>query len=543
MGDSPTNAISLKDRLIQSSKTSNNKHNVPIVKGGPADSLTDNATNDSQSISQYSDNHTNDAIITIGRNNSNDDSSNNTNRIQSVSSINSASQLNMKIQTDKYSAGKKSFAETTINASLPKKDQAIVFETIDNFPQIEYIIAISKLISPKNIKFVSRISNSRFCIYFNDKNSVDFLIDNHPSIKLNDHTTIKIRRLINPAKRIIISNVSPAIPNDSIILLLKEHNIQIVSPITHVNAGFNIPELAHILSFRRQVYINPDDFQKLPNSGLIMHENTPHRIFFSDDTLSCYLCKLKGHTSKQCKNPPSEAPKTKIYDSQDYTNYISNSNITDDIIVHNKPICNTLSEPMAHSNANSTVPTTIQPALLDDPVFMDITQEDSISLIPNTTNQTKRPALSSISSSLTPDSSSLKSPSHDTISKEIPPTISNSIPNKTSQPASKKIKRNKSIENLVLQLDETLEPIKSRFEEIPNKKINYNQFKFIIENTLGVPNPAPVLEPFNITCLEMIEVIEIIKPKINIPSLKNRMTRLCNALLDKALTAEPPQIE
>jgi len=542
MGDSPTKAISLKDRLMLSSKTSSNKPNVPIHNGGPAVSFADNATNDPLSTFQYSDNDTNDAIITIGRNNSNDDHCNNTNRIQSVPSINSASQLNTNIHTDKYSVGKKSFAETTINSSLPKKDQAIVFESIDNIPQIEYIIAISKLTLPKNIKFVSRISNSRFCIFFNDKNTVDFLIDNHPSIKLNDHTIIKIRRLINPSKRIIISNVSPAIPNDSILLHLKDHNIQIVSPITHVNAGFNIPELAHILSFRRQVYINPDDFQKLPNSVLIIHENTPHRIFFSDDTLSCYLCKLKGHTSKQCKNTSTEASKTKINESQEYTNYISNSNVTDDNIVYNKPSCNTLSERMVYPNSNSTSPTTNQHSLLDDPAPTEITQDDSIVLIPNTTNQIKRPALSSTSSSLTPDSSSLKSPSQGTISKEIPPTISNSKSNKTSQPASKKIKRNKSIENIVVQLDESLEPIKSRFDEIPNKKINYEQFKFIIENTLGVPNPAPVLEPFNITCLEMIEVIEIIKPKINIPSLKNRMTRLCNSLLDKALTTEPSQI-
>lgn len=543
MGDSSTKVISLKDRLIHSSKTSSNNPNVRAINGGLAVSPEDNTTNDPLSTFLYSDNDTIDAMISIDSNNANDDSNITSNRIQSVPSVNSASQPNMNSQTDKYSAGKKSFAETTSNTSLPKKDQAIVFESIDNIPQIDYIIAISKLTSPKNIKFVSRISNNRFCIFFKDKNTVDLLITNHPSIKLNDHTIIKIRRLINPAKRIIISNVSPAIPNDSIISHLKDHNIQIVSPITHVNAGFNIPELAHILSFRRQVYINPDDFQKLPNSVLIIHENTPHRIFFSDDTLSCYLCKLKGHTSKQCKNPPTETLKNKINVYQESTNYISNSNITDDNIAYNKPICHTLSEPMVHSNSNSSSPTTIQPTLLDDPIPSETSQDDSMFMTPITTNQIKRPALSSTSSSSTHDSSSIKSPAQGTISKEIPTTISNSKPNKKSQPASKKIKINKSIENLVSQLDETLEPIKSSFDEFPNKKINFVQFKYIIENTLGVPNPAPVLEPFNITCLEMIEVIELIKPKINIPSLKNRMTRLCNSLLDKALSTEHSQIE
>ncbi|KAF0712654.1 DNA replication licensing factor MCM4-like [Aphis craccivora] len=166
---------------------------------------------------------------------------------------------------------------TILNETCPKKDQAIVFDSIDNIPQIDYVLAICKLIPSKCINYVSRISNNRFCVYFTDKNSVDYLIENHSNIVINDHSSIKIRRLINPAKRIIISNVSPAIPNISIKALLQEHNIQLLSQITHINAGFNIKELAHILSFRRQVYINPNDFAKLPSSLLIIHDNTPHR--------------------------------------------------------------------------------------------------------------------------------------------------------------------------------------------------------------------------------------------------------------------------
>lgn len=72
--------------------------------------------------------------------------------------------------------------------------------------------------------------------------------------------------------------------------------------------GVNIKKLVHIFNFRLEVYINPDDFRKLPYSLLINHENTPHRIFLSDNMLSCYLCKLKSHSLKQCKNSPTEDP-------------------------------------------------------------------------------------------------------------------------------------------------------------------------------------------------------------------------------------------
>lgn len=53
-------------------------------------------------------------------------------------------------------------------------------------------------------KYISRISY-RFCVFFVNKNTVDFLIENHPIIILKDHTLIKIRRIIIPAKRIMIS--------------------------------------------------------------------------------------------------------------------------------------------------------------------------------------------------------------------------------------------------------------------------------------------------------------------------------------------------
>jgi len=86
-----------------------------------------------------------------------------------------------------------------------------------------------------------------------------------------------------------------------------------------------------------------------------------------------------------------------------------------------------------------------------------------------------------------------------------------------------------------------LEPTKIGFKEIPNKKINYEQFKYIIENSLGVSNPDSVLKNFKITCLEMIEYLEIIKPKIKNQSMKNRLTRLCSSLLDKALSSEQHQ--
>lgn len=106
----------------------------------------------------------------------------------------------------------KTFAETTVNIQFPKKDQAIVFNSIKDVPQIEYIKAFSQFTSPTNITFASRISNNRFCIYFANK----YIIISQQSHIVINNSKIILHHLFNPAKRIILSNVQPIIPHDVI---------------------------------------------------------------------------------------------------------------------------------------------------------------------------------------------------------------------------------------------------------------------------------------------------------------------------------------
>jgi hypothetical protein len=54
-------------------------------------------------------------------------------------------------------------------------------------------------------------------------------------------------------------------------------------------------------SFRRQVYLHPNDIHRLPSTLLINYDQTDCRIFFSDNTVLCYICKQIDHTSNHCK--------------------------------------------------------------------------------------------------------------------------------------------------------------------------------------------------------------------------------------------------
>lgn len=195
----------------------------------------------------------------------------------------------------------KTFAEITANVSFLKKDQAIIFNTIQDVPQIEYIKAFSQLTPPNNIKFASRISNNRFCIYFASKNIVEKIITKQSFITINN-TKIPYGRFINPAKRIIISNVQPIILHDIISEAIYNVSIKMLSPIMFLKAGFSNDEFGHIGSFKRQMYIHPEHSGKIPSSILVHFEQTEYRIFLSDDTLTCYSCKQTSHTSNHCKN-------------------------------------------------------------------------------------------------------------------------------------------------------------------------------------------------------------------------------------------------
>lgn len=193
-----------------------------------------------------------------------------------------------------------SFATITSNEKPPSRDQALVFNSIDGIRQVEYILEIAKLIPPKDIIYVSRISNNRFCVFLSSKDILETLLGKSETISINEHT-IPMRRLINPAKKITISNVCPSIPNQTILDELKKIDIIPVSQIIHIKAGINIEGFEHIRSFRRQMFIKQEDTNKLPGSLVINNNQTLFRIFFTDDKIICFLCKGMGHTTTSCK--------------------------------------------------------------------------------------------------------------------------------------------------------------------------------------------------------------------------------------------------
>ncbi|KAK9296917.1 hypothetical protein QLX08_009225 [Tetragonisca angustula] len=83
--------------------------------------------------------------------------------------------------------------------------------------------------------------------------------------------------------------------------MFKRNNIKLYSKITPLKAGIT-SDLAHILSFRMQVYVDPEDVKRIPSFFPITLENNTFRIFATTEKQTCFNCNQEGHTANHCLN-------------------------------------------------------------------------------------------------------------------------------------------------------------------------------------------------------------------------------------------------
>lgn len=230
----------------------------------------------------------------------------------------------------------KSFASalktnSAINFTFPDRDQAIVFDTIENTVKNDYIISVGEIVEPKNVIFASRVSNNRVCIYLSSKEAVESFITTQGGVTIGN-SFVPARRLVSPAKRVILSNVSPCLPHDVVERELKQASLKIVSAINFIGAGISQEKYRHVLSFRRQVYIVLDKEDKLPDSLLIQFKGNVFRIFLTTDEIRCFSCKNIGHVASKCPTSNADMREGRNFDTA--SNEIIETNLTTENRVH-----------------------------------------------------------------------------------------------------------------------------------------------------------------------------------------------------------------
>ncbi|CAB0044949.1 unnamed protein product [Trichogramma brassicae] len=215
---------------------------------------------------------------------------------------------------------KPTYSRMAQHFKYPTRDDAIILDSIAGISIHSYTIAVGSLVQPRNVRFVSRISMNRVCIYLSDKILVREL--SGKSIDIEGHR-LTIRPLVSQAKRILLSNVCPVITYERIIEELQKLQIVPVSPITFVRAGTKCPGYEHVCCFRRQMYVKPSDLPKIPPRLEIQQDNIPFTLYLSSEKLTCFLCKEEGHIAKNCRSADGE-------DAQDHAPDAASANASDE---------------------------------------------------------------------------------------------------------------------------------------------------------------------------------------------------------------------
>ncbi|OXU17350.1 hypothetical protein TSAR_003915 [Trichomalopsis sarcophagae] len=187
--------------------------------------------------------------------------------------------------------------KTYANAMSPKKEEAIIIDSIEGLTNDDYLDGLESVIAIENVRFVSKISGKRVCVFLNSKSVVEQL--DGQKIKVKEHT-LPIRPLIEKNKRVVLSNVYPMIPHELLIDLLKQSGITPVSQMQYIRAGLNKQGRSHVLSFRRQIYVKEEDISRIPENLQVNYDNTPYWVYLSTDSTNCFLCKQTDHVAKQC---------------------------------------------------------------------------------------------------------------------------------------------------------------------------------------------------------------------------------------------------
>lgn len=198
--------------------------------------------------------------------------------------------------SQKISAGPKYLSNP--KETFPKKDQAIIIPSMPEITTEEYIKEVSKYTNPKNIIYAQKITNNRMCLFLKSKEKVEELLTETSQIVIRDHT-LPIRKLINPATRVIITGGSPIIPHLQIEKALIGKDIQLVTGVTFLRTAIQDPEFQHIQSFNRQFFANIPDGCTIPETLTIDFEQETYRLFLNLSG-TCYKCKKTGHIVKDC---------------------------------------------------------------------------------------------------------------------------------------------------------------------------------------------------------------------------------------------------
>jgi len=186
----------------------------------------------------------------------------------------------------------------------PTAEQAIIFDHQEGLQTRDYMLAIYQLIDgAQNIIAASRVSGNRVIMYLSNADIVNTFQEKHGGF-YHKGIFIRTRKLRTPAKKIVLSNVSPEIPNSEIEkYIVNQFHLKLASPVSLLRALPKDDLFSHVISWRRQFYIQAEtNPTSLPNFFSLNYADHTYRIYVNSDELTCFKCGTSGHKAEDCPN-------------------------------------------------------------------------------------------------------------------------------------------------------------------------------------------------------------------------------------------------
>lgn len=150
----------------------------------------------------------------------------------------------------------------------------------------EVSLAIGNIVGCDSIRSASRMDGA-VVLFFDKIDKVNEVVEK--GITLND-SFVKVFPLVNPAKKVLLSNVPPFIKDETIERELSRHG-QMVSTLKRIPLGCKSPLLKHVVSFRRQVYmVLKSEVEDLNIVLKFKIDGFDYVIFASTESLKCFGC-------------------------------------------------------------------------------------------------------------------------------------------------------------------------------------------------------------------------------------------------------------
>lgn len=384
------------------------------------------------------------------------------------------------------------YSNTLKNQKFPSKENAIIMERQENIDFHEYILALESITNLQNIIDAYPTSHNRILVYFKSKEIADSLTEKYSYLYVKNFP-ITIRKMINPATRMVIT--CPAyIPHQIIFNYLQNNlNIKLVSPITHIK--LSEPRLSHINSGRRQTYIASDQDLKTEDSFLIQFEDEQCRIYYT--TEKCSVCGRYGHNQEKCRSVRN------LLEISPSHEIIPTPNPSQNIIIEETQTFT--QQTLTNVEIEETQTPITQPIL-----------------------GTKRLACSSTST-------------NEALSDEGLEIQNFAVPQ--NLPSEENIRRpskllKKETDN---EISETLIPLKKYFEINKNPPLNFEEFKKYINLAKDSPDPLNIARSFKTNIEDITNMLNTTKHYLKDSKTKAKFTRLVTRI-NKQLGIETAEL-